>query len=504
MPIKVDPVRLESAKGKRDVDARAGRAARPGAAQQLVKVKGELGYGRNGRSGFEPAPKQLSLDEIRKLGGLEVAPEKRAVKLRFAPSPTGQLHIGGARTALMNYLAAKKLGGEFVLRIEDTDLLRSKPEYTQAIKDSLTWLGIHWDGDILYQSQRGALYKAKVDQLLEADRAYKDASGAVFFKMPEEGSLMINDRVKGTVIMAASKEGGNKDYVIQRADTNPTFLMANVVDDGEEGITHVIRGDDHLSNAIRQIPLYRALGYQVPEFFHVPLIHGDDGAKLSKRHGAQSVMDFKEAGYDPLVLVNHLARLGMSVGEDDTASMEDLVRRTTLQFSSAPAKIGFKRLGRRSLQQVAGADAGLLQEEVRQRDPQLAERLGASGLAALVEASRGRVETYSDIVKLGRLLVDDPIYKEAESHTLASAAMRRLLGRMRAELQALPAREWTSPKLNDLLEAFNKRAGVTFTSYTQSLRWSLTGLPDGVPLNDTLAILGRAEALRRLGQWSTP
>jgi glutamyl-tRNA synthetase len=499
MPVKVEPVKAPD-RERIDVEGRP-QGADPG---QIARAREQFGYGKNGRSGFDVTPDQLTLEDIRKLGGGDAAPVKKAVKFRFAPSPTGQLHIGGARTALMNYLAAKKLGGQFVLRIEDTDQLRSKPEYTQGIKDSLNWLGIQWDGDIIYQSQRTALYRAKVEQLLVGGKAYRDPSAAVFFKMPEEGSLMVNDRVKGPVIMSASKDGATKDYVIQRADGNATFLLANVVDDGEEGITHVIRGDDHLSNAIRQIPLYRALGYQVPEFFHVPLIHGDDGAKLSKRHGAQSVMEFKEAGYDSLVVANHLARLGMNVGADDTASLDELARRTNLQFASAPAKIGFDKLGHRSMQLVAGADSGLLVAQVRERDPRLIDRLGAGGMEALVEASRGRAETYVDIVKLGRFVLEEPVYKEADGPVYLPPETKALMSKLKLDLAQLPAHEWKPARINALLEEFNRRTGAQFGGYTQALRWVLTGVPDGIPLNDTLAILGRDEAVRRLAQWTAP
>jgi glutamyl-tRNA synthetase len=453
--------------------------------------------------GFEPTHKQLTLEEVRKLGGGKLAPERKTVKLRFAPSPTGQLHIGGARTALMNYLAAKKLGGQFVLRIEDTDLLRSKPEYTQGILESLSWLGIRWDGDVIHQSQRAALYRTKVEHLLKNERAYRDPSGSVFFRMPAGGILTMNDRVKGTIVVKASSEGATKDYVIQRADGTTTFLLANVVDDGEEGITHVIRGDDHVSNAIRQIPLYRALGYQVPEFYHVPLIHGDDGAKLSKRRGAQALMDFKKAGYDPLVVANHLARLGMNVGADDTIPLHELAQRTTLQFSSAPAKIGLDKLARRSVRHLNDAPFADVEREIRARAPALAKQIGPRGVEALVEGSRGRVENYEKVVKLGRLLIAAPVYGKSDAARYANPGTRQLLEQLKATLARVSAANWRVGEVRAALEAFNKSAGLSFSKYNQPLRWALTGLFEGVPLDATLVILGREESLRRLSRWTT-
>ena len=323
-------------------------------------------------------PQRLSLKEIRALS--ERDPSEKPVRLRFAPSPTGHLHIGGARTALMNYLFAKQKGGEFVLRIEDTDRLRSRQEYTDAILDGLKWLGIELDGEPVFQSHRAHLYAKYTQQLLDSGKAYKDDTGAVWFKMPDEGDLVIKDWVKGRVGVDAAGEGAG-DFVIQRSDGTATFLFANVVDDGDMGITHVIRGDDHLTNATRQVPLYQALGFEVPEFYHVPLIFGDDGKKLSKRHGATSVVEYQKQGYDPEIVVNHLARLGMRFGTQEMVDIDTLAKNLDpYRFHRAPSQIDFPKLYVRNRHRLASMPTEALKKKIESRSPRLAKRLGASGL----------------------------------------------------------------------------------------------------------------------------
>jgi len=482
------------------------KAARPLAEGEARLTKHEriLKSQMRGEQLFEPLPKKLTLADIHKLGNGEVQPVKqRPPRFRFAPSPTGKLHIGGARTALMNYLSAKKMGGEFFLRIEDTDRERSRAEYIPSIKEGLQWLGIQWDGDVVVQSERKAIYHAKVAQLVKEGKAYKDATGAVYFKMPTEGTLVLHDELKGKVSVKAGGEGMH-DYVLLKPDGDATFKLANVVDDGEQGITHVIRGDDHLINTQLMIPLIKALGYPMPKFWHVPLIHGDDGAKLSKRHGAQGALEFRDMGYPADAVVNHLARLGMSVGTDQTLSLEDLAKHTTMRFATGAAKIGFEKLDSRSKRVIAGTDPKFLTDTVRQRDPALSKRLGPLGLAALIDGSRGRAETYDHISKLGWLLLEEPARREDQLHLYAPDPLKRLMGSLADDLEKLPADQWSAEKLSEVMGDFNKRAKTSYAAYNQSLRWMLTGLADGFPVNVTLGVLGRDESLKRLREAVDP
>jgi glutamyl-tRNA synthetase len=284
------------------------------------------------------------------------------LRVRFAPSPTGYLHIGGARTALFNYLLARKEGGTFVLRIEDTDVERSTEESVNAILQAMDWLGLSYDEGPFYQSERYDLYKNKVQELLAKGLAYKcfctpeelntkredamkaggkprydgtcrhrtdqpDAPYVIRFKTPQEGSATFVDKIKGTISVDYDELD---DLIVQRTDGNPTYNFVVVVDDAEMGINLVIRGDDHVNNTVRQLPMYQALGYQVPEFAHVPMILGADKKRLSKRHGATSVMVYKEMGYLPEAMVNYLVRLGWSYGDEEIFSMDDLVQKFSL------------------------------------------------------------------------------------------------------------------------------------------------------------------------------
>ncbi|MGD9020023.1 MAG: glutamate--tRNA ligase, partial [Desulfuromonadales bacterium] len=285
------------------------------------------------------------------------------LRVRFAPSPTGYLHIGGARTALFNYLLARKEGGTFVLRIEDTDVERSTQESVDAILQAMDWLGLAYDEGPFYQSERYDLYKSKVAELLDKGLAYKCYCSAeeleakrqvalqsggkprydgtcrnrtdqpegpfvVRFKTPLDGTTSFSDRIKGAISVENSELD---DLIIQRTDGNPTYNFVVVVDDADMAISLVIRGDDHVNNTVRQIPMYRALGYEVPDFAHVPMILGADKKRLSKRHGATSVMAYREMGYLPEAMVNYLVRLGWSFGDEEIFSMDDLIEKFSLE-----------------------------------------------------------------------------------------------------------------------------------------------------------------------------
>ncbi|MDP6352354.1 MAG: glutamate--tRNA ligase, partial [Alphaproteobacteria bacterium] len=302
------------------------------------------------------------------------------VTTRFPPSPTGHLHIGGARTALFNWLFARHHGGKFLLRIEDTDRKRSTPEAIEAIIDGLEWLELAWDGEITYQSKNAERHAAVAEQLLADGKAYRcyctpeelremretaraegstraydrrwrdrDPSEAppgvdpvVRVKMPLEGETTIADRVQGEVTIA---NDGLDDFILLRADGTPTYMLAVVVDDHDAGVTHVIRGDDHLNNAFRQHHLYLAAGWEAPEFAHIPLIHGADGVKMSKRHGATAMQEYRELGYLPAALRNYLVRLGWSHGDDEIFSTEQAIEWFDLDtVNKAAARFDFAKL----------------------------------------------------------------------------------------------------------------------------------------------------------------
>src|SRR5713101_2711288 len=316
--------------------------------------------------------------------------------VRFAPSPTGFLHIGGARTALFNWLFARHHGGKFLLRIEDTDHARSTPEAVAAIVEGLDWLGLSWDGEIVYQSARAARHAEVARQLLAAGRAYRcyctpteldamreraraekrsvrydgtwrdrDPSEAppgvppvIRLKAPQQGSTTIRDHVQGEVTVANTELD---DLIILRADGTPTYNFSVVVDDHDMGITHVIRGDDHLNNAFRQKQIYDALGWEVPEFAHLPLIHGPDGAKLSKRHGALGVEAYRDLGYLPEGLRNYLLRLGWSHGDDEIIATEQAIEWFDIDaVGRAPARFDFAKLDNLNGHYIRVAEGGRL------------------------------------------------------------------------------------------------------------------------------------------------
>lgn len=467
----------------------------PAPADGGQKVKGSRSKAK------APDFKGLSLQEIRAMSDRD--PGDKPVRLRFAPSPTGHLHIGGARTALMNYLFAKKMGGEFVLRIEDTDTLRSRQEFTEAIIDGLRWLGIESDIEPVFQSQRAELYAKHTQRLLDEGKAYKDDTGAVWFKMPNEGDLVVKDRVKGRIAVDAAGDGAN-DFVIQRADGSATFLLANVVDDGEMGITHVIRGDDHLTNAARQIPLYHALGFEVPAFYHVPLIFGDDGNKLSKRHGATSVIDYQEQGYDPEIMVNHLARLGMSFGTEEMLDIETLAQHLKpYGFNKAPSRIDFPKLDFRNRTLLTSLPGAELEKEVRDRNPELAERLGPNGLEGLVEGVRGRATTFAEIVGIGEFILAEPTFRRGDIDQLGGVA-KDAVRDLKEVLEDLPADQWTGEGLERAISAFAERNKAEFKDGQRKIRWLLTGIDFGLPIDRTLQVLGKEASLARLAAKPRP
>jgi glutamyl-tRNA synthetase len=456
------------------------------------------------------------------------------VRTRFAPSPTGPLHIGGIRTALFNYLYARHLGGEFLLRIEDTDRERSTDEATKGIIDSLDWLGLDRDGQTVFQSQRIARHAQIAYQLLQAGNAYrcyatpaelaaereqamkekrvwrydgrwrdrdpKDAPPGVKpvirIKAPRDGDTVLEDMVQGTVRVANAELD---DMIILRSDGTPIYNLSVVVDDHDVGITHVIRGDDHLTNTFRQIQVYRAMGWDMPRFAHIPLIHGEDGKKLSKRHGAQFALEFKDNGYLPDALCNYLMRLGWSHGDLEIVNREDAIR----LFDIVDVNRGAARMDYQKLLNLNGIYIRAADDDVLTRD--VMDRLGKTeGLTlhpdaearirTLMPALKERAKTLVDLARSATFLAQ-PQPPDAKAAALLTPDAKSLLGNLH---QALAETSFTVPQIDATLRSFAETAGLKLGQIAQPLRVALTGSTVSPGIDATIAALGKDEALARI------
>ena len=456
---------------------------------------------------------------------------------RFAPSPTGTLHIGGARTALFNWLYARHWHGSFRLRIEDTDRRRSTQESVEAIFDALDWLGINWDGDPVFQFERSARHREMVEFLLDSGHAYRcymtseelqrsrtrakdegrvwrydgiwrdrdfsDAppgvAPAIRLKAPREGHTVINDHVQGEVAIANAELD---DMVLLRADGTPTYMLSVVVDDHDMDVTHVIRGDEHLVNAARQSQLYQALGWAAPEFAHIPLIHGADGTRLSKRHGATGVAHYREEGYLADALINHLLRLGWSHGDEEVISRESAVHWFDLPaIGKSPARFDPERLSTLNRHYIRSTDdATLAHLAVGHVANRLARDLDDDEAALLVKAMpvlKERSKTLTELAKGACFLFDArplPIDPKA-AKALGGDAVTRL-----ADL--LPRfdhlESWDVTSLESCVRAFSEEQSISLGKVAQPLRAALTGSTVSPPIFDVLALLGRDECLARI------
>jgi len=459
-----------------------------------------------------------------------------SVVVRFAPSPTGFLHIGGARTALFNWLFARHHGGKFLLRIEDTDRVRSTPEAVSAIIDGLDWFGLGWDGEIVHQSSRAARHADVARQLLAAGHAYycyctpaeleamreraraekrsvrydgtwrdrdpseapAEVAPAIRLKAPQRGSTTIHDRVQGEVTVANTELD---DLIILRADGTPTYNFSVVVDDHDMGITHVIRGDDHLNNAFRQKQIYDALGWMVPEFVHVPLIHGPDGAKLSKRHGALGVDAYRELGYLPEALRNYLLRLGWSHGDDEIISTEQAIEWFDLDaVGRAPARFDFAKLDNLNGHYIRAAEDERLVALVAPRLEKLVGKpLTDIELGRLREAMpelKLRPKTLTELAANARFLIAPrPIRLDDKAAKLLTPEARRLLADL---IDRLRGAEWQPERLEDEIRAFADEKGTKLGSVAQPLRAVLTGSLASPGIFVVMKILGREESLGRI------
>src|SRR5687768_7550471 len=467
------------------------------------------------------------------------------VVTRFAPSPTGFLHIGGARTALFNWLYARHTGGRMLLRIEDTDRERSTDAAIAAIIDGLTWLGLDWEGEPISQFARRDRHAEVARQLVERGKAYlaydtpeelnemrarakaaggfarydgrwrgRDPSDApagiapvIRIKAPQQGETVIADHVQGRV---AFPNKDLDDFVILRSDGTPTYMHAVVVDDHDMGITHVIRGDDHLTNAGRQSIIYEAMGWKTPEWAHIPLIHGPDGAKLSKRHGALGVEAYRAMGYLPEALRNYLARLGWSHGDDEIFSSEQAAEWFELgAIGKGPARFDFAKLQNVNGHYIRNSvDAELLAQLERilpeiEGGPAFAARLDADlrqRLLALMPALKERAKTLVELFQSASFLASErPLKLDDKAAALLTPESRARLGRLVA---ALRETAWTGVELEAAVRAFADAEGAKLGYVAQPLRAALTGSAASPPIFDVLVALGREESLARLADQS--
>ncbi len=459
------------------------------------------------------------------------------IRTRFAPSPTGLLHIGGARTALFNYLFARHHCGEFLLRIEDTDRERSTQQAVDVILQGLDWLGLQPDSPPVYQSTRAARHAEVAYALLAAGRAYRcytsaeelremrerataegrpprydgrwrdrDPSEApagvapvIRLKAPQQGETIVNDLVQGQVRVANAELD---DMIILRSDGSPTYLHAVVVDDHDMGITHVIRGDDHLTNTFRQVQIFNAMAWDLPRFAHIPLIHGADGAKLSKRHGAVSVLEFDAQGFLPEALCNYLLRLGWGHGDAEILSRDEAIKLFDLDgVGRAASRMDYAKLTHLNGVWLRQADDSRLTAEVVKRlsgspGVELNEIASARILAlmpGLKERAKTLVELAASAAFLARTL---PLPFEEKAAKLLTPEARAMLGELR---QALASIEFTAAALDAALRSFAENTGRKLGQVAQPLRAALTGSTTSPGIDATLAALGREEALGRIG-----
>ena len=454
------------------------------------------------------------------------------VVTRFAPSPTGFLHIGGARTALFNWLYARHHGGKALLRIEDTDQKRSTQAAIDAIIDGLDWLGLDWHDGTVFQSERGSRHVEVAEKLLAAGHAYKcyatpeeleamreaqraakqplrydgrwrdrDPShaplGAPFvirLKTPDEGETVIEDRVQGRV---AVKNAEIDDYVLLRADGTPTYMLAVVVDDHDMGVTHVIRGDDHLNNAFRQLAIIRGMGWPEPVYAHVPLIHGQDGAKLSKRHGALGVDAYRdEIGILPEALFNYLLRLGWGHGDQEEFTREQATEVFALEgVGKSPSRFDLKKLHNLNGHYIRAADDARLAKLVAGRiGPDADEALLAEAMPVLKTRARDILELADGAAFLFK---SRPLALDDKAQGLLTDDARALLGQISARLEGQA--DWTAEALEANLKPYAEELGLGLGKLAQPLRAALTGQTTSPGIFDVLALLGRDESLARIG-----
>jgi glutamyl-tRNA synthetase len=466
---------------------------------------------------------------------------------RFAPSPTGFLHIGGARTALFNWLYARGRGGKMLLRIEDTDRARSTNEAIDAILDGLRWLGLDWDDEVLYQHTRAARHREAAEQMLAAGHAYRcyaspqeldemrdkarregrarlydgrwrdrdpgeappGVKPVIRLKAPLEGATAIDDKVQGRVVW---QNTDLDDLVLLRSDGSPTYMLSVVVDDHDMGVTQIIRGDDHLTNAARQKQIYDALGWDVPAMAHIPLIHGPDGSKLSKRHGALGVEAYRAMGYLPSAMRNYLVRLGWSHGDQEVFSTEEMVSLFNLaHVGRSPSRFDFAKLENLNAHYLRGtSDAELVAAleafaPFRSDGNEIRARLAArrDKLVAAMPGLKERAKTLNELIDgAAFILADRPLDLDEKARALLTADARKIL---QEAVPTLEKTEWRSEKLDAAVRDLAERHRLKLSAVAQPLRAALTGRATSPGIFDVMVVLGKDESLARIrDQANTP
>jgi glutamyl-tRNA synthetase len=465
-----------------------------------------------------------------------------SVVTRFAPSPTGFLHIGGARTALFNWLYARHTGGKMLLRIEDTDRERSTKPAIAAIVDGLKWLGLTWEGEPSFQFAGVARHREVAEELVARGKAYRAYETAeeldemrakakaegkfvrydgpwrdrdpaetrpnvpptIRIRSPQGGETLIEDRVLGRV---AVPNNDLEDFVILRSDGTPTYMLAVVVDDHDMGVTHIIRGVEHLTNGARQRILYEAMGWPVPEMAHIPLIHGPDGAKLSKRHGALGVEAYRAMGYLPEAMRNYLVRLGWSHGDDEIMSTDDMVRWFDIDgINKAPSRFDFAKLGSINAHYMRTMNDDALLDTLIEAlphlpgGPEFQAKLDVACRARMFAAMpllKDRAKTLLDLMDRANFIVAErPLTLDAAAMVLVTSEARAILARLLPALTALA--DWTVEDTEAAVKAFTEKENLKLGSVAQPLRAALTGRSASPGIFDVLVILGRDESLARI------
>ncbi len=454
------------------------------------------------------------------------------VVTRFAPSPTGFLHIGGARTALFNYLFAKHHSGKFLLRIEDTDRQRSTKDATQAIIDGLSWLELAWDDDIVYQFSRSDLHAQAAKSLIESGSAYycfltaeelelertkaieagvhyiikskwrdadpssypQDQKPVIRLKAPREGVTIIKDLVQGDVVVANDHLD---DMVLLRSDGTPTYMLAVVVDDHDMGVTHIIRGDDHLTNAARQILLYQAFGWEVPKMAHIPLIHGSDGAKLSKRHGALGVEWYRDNGYLPEAICNYLLRLGWSHGNDEIISRDEAIEWFNLEsIGKSPSRLDFDKMQNINMHYIKNSDDQMLLDIIKQNIGFEILHQSQTNILSAIESIKNRSHNLVELVSISKIYVTEemPIISN-EAILLLQEINKTFLHKIELFLRELDFK--SEEYINGAIKDFAKSLEVPLANIMKPIRYLVTGMVNSPSVAELLYLLQKENTLKR-------
>jgi glutamyl-tRNA synthetase len=457
--------------------------------------------------------------------------EKETVRTRFAPSPTGFLHIGGARTALFAWLYARHCNGRFILRIEDTDQLRSTEESTRAILDAMTWLGLNWDEGPFFQAERVGIHRTMAQKLVDEGKAYfcvctpeeledkrksalsegrkpkydgacrdrnlpRSANAAVRFRCPQTGTTTVHDLIKGNITFNNEELD---DLIIERQDGYPTYNFAVVVDDAQMHITHVIRGDDHLNNTPRQILLYEALGYKTPQFGHVSMIMGSDKARLSKRHGATSVMAYKEMGYLPEAIVNYLVRLGWSYGDQEIFSLDELIQAFTLESVGKSAAIfNPEKLLWLNQHYIKERPSEQLAQEILPFWEQLGVDISdREFLRHICDDVKSRAKTLVELAETSQFyFADDVAYEREAADTFLKVGITDHLATIAERIPSVE--DYTKKGVETLLRTLAEEGGFKLKVIAQPLRVALTGKTVSPGIDDVMITLGKDRVVKRI------